>query len=213
MNLTTNQITSIARSRILETTSEVISDTIILLYANLTQQDIFKKAFPNSQILSATITFSNGVGTLPTYFGTLYGDAFKSIGDVYPELSIDDFQKQTLPKGVTIEGGTIKVIPTTVTSLNIKYYPTFPDISSSVNPTIDGYFHELIIDGIVYRAMFDLQDFELATAYRAKYDKDLAEKISIQSQYEEGNQRAGQMFNEQALVTDGSLLGGGPNFF
>lgn len=213
MSLTTNNITTIARKRILETTNEVIDDATILIYANLTQQDIYKKAFPNNQILTATVTFTNGVGTLPTYFGTLYGDAFQSISNVFPELSIDDFQKQTLAQAVTIEGGTIKVYPTSTTSLTIKYYPTFPEISSSVNPTIDSYFHELIIDGIVYRAQFDLQDPELGTFYKQKYDTDLAEKIAIQSNYEEGNQRAGQMFSEQTLITDNGSNIGNPNLF
>lgn len=212
MSLTTNQITTIARKRILEATSEIIDDATILIYANLTQQDIYKKAFPNDQILSATVTFTNGVGTLPTRLGTLYGapmDSSRALS--FPELSIDDFEKKTLANAVTIEGGTIKVYPTTTASLTVKYYPTFADISSSVNPTINSYFHELLIDGIVYRAYFDLQDESLATFYKQKYDKDLAEKIAVQSQYEEGNQRNSQLFNEQSLISD-DLYGGGANF-
>lgn len=203
--MTTNQITTIARKRILETTGEVISDETILIYANLAQQDIYKKAFPKSQILTASVSLVSGVGTLPALFGTLYGDAY--IGtDFYPELSIEDFLKKTLYRCVTIEGGTIKVLPATSGSITIKYYPTFADISSGVNPSINSYFHECIVDGIVYRAQFDLQDESLGTFYKQKYDKDLAEKIAVQSQYEEDNQRSGSMFNEQALISDGANL-------
>lgn len=210
--MTTNQITALARAKMLEATSEVISDGTILLYANLAQQDIFKRAFPSSQILTATITFVNGVGTLPTYFGTLYGDAKRGESDFYPELSIEDFNKRTLSQSVTVEGGTMKVYPTTTTSLEIKYHATFPDMTSAVNPTIDSYFHELIVYGILQRAFEDLQDFDVAKAFGDKYEAELAKKIAVQSNYEEGNQRASQMFSSQ------DLLGGGlgrtdPNFF
>jgi hypothetical protein len=212
--MTTNQITSMARLKILETTSEVISDETILLYANLAQQDIYKKAFPNDQILSATISFSGGVGALPTRFGTLYGSPSDSSGNnFFPELSIEDFAKQTLPQSVTIEGGTIKVYPISTGSLTVKYYPTFADISSSVNPTINSYFHELIVYGIIFRCYEDLQDESLAAFYRAKYDKDLEEKMAIQSNYEEGNQRSSQLFGAQTLISESGQLGGDPNFF
>ncbi len=211
MNLTTNQITTLARKKILEATTDVVDDATILIYANLTQQDIWKRAFPNSQILSATISFTSGVGTLPARFGTLYGDAKRNTADYFPELSIEDFNKQTLPQSVTIEGGTIKVYPTTISSLDIKYYPTFADMTSAVNPSIDGYFHECIIYGILYRAFEDLQDEALSEFYSAKYEKLLGQKISTQSNYEEGNQRAGQMFSEQSLI--GGLSSENPNFF
>lgn len=212
--LTTNQITSITRKRILETTSEIVDDATILLYMNLTQEDIYKKVFPNSHILSATVAFTNGVGTLPTRFGTLYGDAVDSSGsNFFPELSIEDFKKETLAQAVTIEGGTIKVYPTTTASLDIKYYPTFTDLTSAVNPSINSYFHECLIDGTTYRCLFELQDQELATFYKAKYDKDMAEKIAVQSMYEEDNQRSAQLFGAQTLISESGEIGGDPNFF
>lgn len=204
--MTTSQILSLVRSKILESSSEIITDNTLLIYANLVKEDIVKRAFPNSQIKSATITFTSGVGTLPTDFGTLYGDAFKELGNYYPELSIDDFQKQTTGQAVTIEAGTIKVYPTDVASLTIKYYPTYPDISLSVDPTMDAYFHEPIVPGVIARVQEDLQDEELANLYSVKYENMLNQKIANQSNYEEGNQRSGQMFSEQ------DLLGGGTSF-
>jgi len=204
--MTTSQILSLVRAKILESSSEIITDTTLLIYANLVKEDIVKRAFPNSQIKSATITFTSGVGTLPTDFGTLYGDAFKELGNYYPELSIDDFQKQTTGQAVTIEAGTIKVYPTDVASLTIKYYPTYPDISLSVDPTMDAYFHEPIVPGVIAKVQEDLQDEELANLYSVKYENMLNQKIANQSNYEEGNQRSGQMFSEQ------DLLGGGTSF-
>jgi hypothetical protein len=205
--MTTSQILSLVRSKILESTSDIITDATLLIYANLTKDDIVKRAFPNNQIKSATITFTNGVGTLPTDFGTLYDDATKSQGDYFPELSIADFNKQTLGQAVTIEAGTIKVYPTTIATLDIKYYPTYPDLTDSVNPTFDRYFHEPIVYGILTRAYEDLQDEQLSDKYSVKYENMLNQKIANQSNYEEGNRRGGQMFSEQ------DLLGGGTSFF
>lgn len=212
MSLTTSQILTLARNKLIESNTDILSDATLLIYANLTQQDIFKRAFPNSQILSATITFTSGVGTLPTYFGTLYGDALRGERDYFPELSIEDFKKQTLPQAVTIEGGTIKVYPTTTASLDIKYYPTFPELTSVVNPTIDSYFHECIVYGIIYRALEDLQDEALAQFYRTKYENELNQKIAVQSNYEENNTRSSQLFSEQSLI-GGLSDDRNPNYF
>jgi hypothetical protein len=199
MNLTTNQIVTAARQKLLEAGTEILPDSTILLYANLAQDDIGRRVFPNNRIKSATITFTNGVGTLPTYFGTLYGDA-KQDKLFFPELSIEDFAKETLPQSVTIENGTIKVYPTDTASVDIKYYESYPTITSAVNPTIEGYFHELIIYGILFRCFEELQDHELSTMYEEKYEKKLMQKMSAQSNYEEDNQRGGQMFNYQSLI-------------
>jgi hypothetical protein len=198
--MTTSQILQLVRVKILESTSEIVTDETLLIYANLVKEDIVKRAFPNSQIKSATVTFTNGVGTLPTDFGTLYGDAFKDLGNYFPELSIDDFQKKTTNQAVTIEDGEIKVYPTETASLTIKYYPTYPDVSLSVNPTFDAYFHEPMIPGILSRVQEDLQDEELANLYNVKYENMLNQRIANQSNYEENNCRAGQMFSEQTLI-------------
>lgn len=198
--MTTNQIIALARLKLLEQTTEVIADTTLLLYANLTQQDIYKRVFPNNQILSTTIALTNGVGNLPTNFGTLYGPGFDSANNRYEELSIADFDAETLSNAVTIEGGDIKVLPTTLSSITIKYYPTFADLSAVVNPTIESYFHEPIVYGILGRAFEDLQDEQLATFYTGKYESMIKDRISIQSSYEEENQRGGQMFNYIPLI-------------
>ncbi len=209
--MTTDQILSLSRKKILEEGEEIVDDETLLIYANLTYQDLQKRVFPKSQILTVTVTFSSGVGTLPALFGTLYGDAYRNTYDFFPELSIDDFNKKTLIQSVTVEGGTLKVYPTTVASLSIKYYPIFAALTSVQNPTIESYFHEIIVYGVISRAFEDLQDPETSAYYANKYETELNKRISIQSNYEEENQRAGQLFVEQDLL--GGSGSGGANFF
>jgi hypothetical protein len=209
--MTTNQILLLVRNKVLETTTEIVTDATLLLYVNLAYQDVYKRVFPNDQILTATVTFTNGVGTLPTNFGTLYGDALQGTANFFPELSIDDFNKQTTGQGVTIEGGTIKVLPTTTASLVIKYYPTFPDLSTSVNPTINSYFHLPIVYSAVSMVHEDLQDEVLSKYYFDKYEADLTRRMAVQSNYEEGNQKSSVMFSSQNLI--GGLSSGDPNYF
>lgn len=199
--MTTNQILQSVRAKVLETTTEVLTDATLLLYVNLTYQDVYKRIFPNDQILTATVTFTNGVGTLPTSFGTLYGDALQGTSNFFPELSIDDFNKQTLAQAVTIEGGTIKVYPTTTTSLVVKYYPTFPELTTSVNPTINSYFHYPIVLGATSMVHEDLQDEQLSKYYYDKFEAELNKRIAVQSNYEEDNQRGGQFFGQQDLIS------------
>ena len=200
MQLTTIQILGLARAKLLESTSEIITDENILIYANLAYQDLIKRIFTNDKILSATVTFTNGVGTLPATFGTLYGLPKDTGEQSFEEVSIDDFNNETLENMLTIEGGTIKVSPTTTTSLDIKYYPTFATLTAGVNPSINDYFHECIVYGILERAFEDLQDESLSAYYKQKYESMLAAKTAVQSNYEESNQRGGQMFDWQQLI-------------
>lgn len=200
MALTTTQITNLARIKLLESTSEIVSDDTILIYANLTYQDLIKRIFTNNKILTATVNFTNGVGSLPTLFGTLYGSAQNSGNQTFEEVTIEDFDNNSLPYMVTIEGGQIKAYPTTTPSLTIKYYPTFAPLTSGSNPSIDEYFHECIVYGILERAFEDLQDESLSSFYRSKYESMVTSKTGIQSNYEEGNQKGGQMFTYQQLI-------------
>ncbi len=200
MALTTNQIITLSRAKLLEATTEVISDDTILIYANLTNQDIIKRVFTNDKILSATVSLTNGVGSLPSLFGTLYGSAQDAQGNVFEEVSIEDFDNKTLDRMITIEGGTFKVYPTTTSSVDIKYYPISETLTTSQNPTINEYFHECIVYGILERAFEDLQDQELSSYYKAKYENMILSKSSVQSNYEETNQRGSTMFTYTKLI-------------
>jgi len=198
--MTTNSIIAIARRKLLEVTTDVLPVDIMLIFANQAYQDVYKRTFAMGDVTTATVAMTAGVGTLPTTFGTLYGDATDSSGNFYPEVPIEDFHREQLGNMVTVEGGELKVFPTDVASLTIHMWPKPPALTTTQDPTIDEFFHELIIYGILWRAHEDLQDEELATFYRQKFNNELAEKTSAQSVYEETNQRGAVMFNYQRLV-------------
>lgn len=200
MSLTVAQIISLARAKLLEATTEVISDETILIYTNLSHQDLSKRLFTNDKILSATVPFTSGAGSLPAQFGTLYGSAQDSAGNVFEEVSIEDFDNKTLDRMITIEAGAFKCYPTDTASLLIKYYPSVADLTAGSTPTINEYFHECIVYGILMRAFEDLQDESLSAYYAGKYEADVQKKMATQSNYEEGNQRGGQLFTYTRLI-------------
>ena len=207
MQLTVTQIISLSRAKLLEQTTEVVSDETLLIYANLAQQDIIKRTFTNDKILSATVSFTSGTGSQPATFGTLYGSAQDASGNVFEEVSIEDFDNRTLDRMITVEGGSLKVFPTATASLNIKYYPATTTLTAGSTPSVNDYFHECIVYGILSRAFEDLQDESLSAYYAGKYEAMLSARSSNQSNYEEGNTRGGQMFTYQNLMT-----GGGSSF-
>jgi hypothetical protein len=192
--MTTQQILDTARAKLLETGSDILTDTQLLIYANLAYDDLKITTFTNDQIETALISFSNGQGTLPANFGTLYGSPVDSSNNRYPELSINDFVTKTLERAVTIEDGVIKQYPYD-TPLTIKYYPSYDPISLSQNPEINSYLHELIVYGTIFRAYEDLQDPEWSKYYEDKYNIMVLKKSGNLSHYEEENQNDGAMFN------------------
>ncbi len=198
--MTIQEAIKISRIKLLEQTSEVIADETLLTYANLANIDLVKRLFTNDKILSATLTLTNGGAAFPSTFGTLYGSAQDAQGNVFEEVSIEDFDNKTLDRMITVEGGAFKVYPTTTASVTIKYYPTFSTLTLASTPSVNEYFHECIIYGILSRAFEDLQDESLSAFYQAKYESMIAQRSATQSNYEEGNQRGGQLFTYQQLV-------------
>ncbi len=200
MALTVTQIISLSRAKLLEQTTEIISDDTILIYANLAQQDLIKRTFTNDKILSATVSFTSGTGSIPSGFGTLYGSAKDSSDNVFEEVSIEDFDNKTLDRMITVEGGSFKCYPTSTASLQIKYYPATTTLTSGSTPSVNEYFHECIVYGILMRAFEDLQDESLSAYYAGKYESEVTKRISTQSNYEESNARGGAMFSYQQLI-------------
>jgi hypothetical protein len=198
--MTSNEILTLARTKLLETSTAILSDVTLLLYANQAQLDVVKKVYPASAIKTATVTLTAGVGTLPTDFGTLYGNGLDSGSNEYPEVTIEDFSREIEPFAMTVQEGELHVSPDTTASINIKYYKKPAVITISGSPEIDEYFHEPLVYGIVWRAQEDLQDEELATFYRTRFTTDLDDRMKNQSSYEETNQRGGVMFNAQSLI-------------
>ena len=204
--MTTSEILQIVRLKLLEAGQELVSDTTLLIYANLSYKDIIKKAKINSSITPATISFTGGVGTLPATFGALYGYPEDSNGNIFPNLSIADFERQNESgvQAVTIEGGEIKVSPDTTSSLSIKFYPTYPTLTSLVDPSIDEYLHEPIVYGVLARAFEDLQDFEMAQLNMNKFNNMLKDKLDTIQDYDSQSQQGGQMFNGISILGNGN---------
>lgn len=201
-SLTTNQITSAIRRKILEETEDLVSDDTILLNANLAYDDLKYRTFTPDQVQSSTVSFSNGVGTLPADFGTLYGPGFKSSTDRTPfnEKSISDFDRDTDSPAVSVIGGSLYVRPNTTSSLIIRYYPSYDALSISQNPELHAYLHELIIYGAMWRIYEDLQDPQLSEYYRTKYEEEFKKKNDSLSNYQEDNQGGNEFFTYQKLI-------------
>lgn len=202
--MTTQSIINSVRRKILEDGEEIISAETMLEYINLAYQDVYKRIYPNSDITSATVTCTAGVCTLPSDFGTLYGDGYDTSNNNFEEVSIADFTRKEFDRAMTVENGTLKVYPTSTPTLAIKYYPKPATLSAIVDPTIDDFFQEAIVYGATYRCQEDLQDEQLATYYRGLFKQELQDRLDAQSAYEELNQRGSVMFQEQRLVSDDS---------
>lgn len=198
--MTTNEITSTARRKVLEETNDIVTDTVLLLYANEAYKDVWKKAVSANEVTTTPIACANGVCTLPADFGRFYTTATDQFNRVFTEYSIADFNRNEFDNGMAVEGGVLKVSQNDVTTLVIKYYPQPETLTALVNPSIDPYFHEPIVYGIMWRVYEDLQDEELSTFFFNKFNSELDRKMQTQSNYEEANQRGGQMFTHQRLI-------------
>lgn len=198
--MTTNQITQTARRKVLETTDEIISNDAVLLYANQAYIEVYKRVFTSNKVITATVSCADGVCVLPTRYGRMYAKAVDTNGNEFEEFSIADYHQQTYTRGYTIDEGQLLVSDADITSLTVRYYEQPETLSSTVDPSIDPYFHESIVYGTIWRIQEDLQDEELATYYKTKFEEELAGRISTQSTYEETNQKGGQMFEYQRLI-------------
>ena len=198
--MTTNEITQAARRKVLETTSEIVSDSTVLLYANQSYKEVWKRAFTSNQVITADIVCSNGVCTLPSDYGRMYSRTIDSDNNQFAEMSIADYHQTDPLSAFTIDEGDLLITDTEVTLLTIRYYIEPATLTAAVNPSIDEYLHEPIVYGIVWRIHEDLQDEELSTHYKKKFDEELSRRLTSQSAYEEANQRGGEMFGYQTLI-------------
>lgn len=199
--MTTNEIIATARRKVLETTDEIVSADAALLYANQAYIEVYKQVVTGNKVTSQTIVCTDGVCTIPATYGRMYTNAIDQNGREFVEVSIADFYNDDLSGyRYTVENGAIKVSETDVTTLVVRFYAKPETLSDSVNPTIDEYFHEVLVYGVVWRMHEDLQDEELATYYQNKFGDELKRRMSNQSNYEESNQKGGQMFTDQRLI-------------
>lgn len=201
--MTSQQIAQAIRSKLLEQTSDLVTDDNLFLNMNLAYTDIKLKTFTNDQIKSATIALTSGIGTLPADFGTLYGYGYVSTTDKTPfeEVSIADFARASNESRImTVENGTLKVQPDTTAQIIIKYYPSYDEITTTQDPEINSYLHELIIYGAMYRIHEDLQNEAMRQYYKGVYLQELNEKASALANYETDNTDGGVMFNYMRII-------------
>lgn len=201
MSLTSLQIIALARKKILEESTDIVTDSDLYIYLNQTYDDLKFRTFTNDQIKSATVTLTSGVGSLPADFGTLYGPGYKDATNKtpYEEKSIADFYRDQSIEGMTVEQNELKVSPDTLAEILIKYYPSYQALTSSQNPEIHDYLQECLIYGTVYRAFEDLQNPAMSQYYRGIYDEEFAKRTSGISNYEEDNYK-GVLFNYTRLI-------------
>jgi len=200
--LTTNKIISAVRRKILEETTDMVSDDTLLMNANLAYDDLKIKTFTPDQIKKTTVALTAGVGTLPADFGTGYGPAYKDETDrtSYNEKAIVDLDRNPDIEGYAIIEGEITVTPSTTASINFRYYPSYAELTSSQDPEINEYLHELIIYGAVWRILEDMQSEALAEFYKGRYSELLEEKKSALSNYQRDNQDGGTLINGIRLI-------------
>ena len=199
--MTTNEIIATARRKVLETTDEIVSADAALLYANQAYIEVYKQVVTGNQVTSQTVACTAGVCAIPATYGRMYTNAIDQNGREFVEVSIADFLNDDIVGyNYTVENGAIKVSEDDVTTLTLRFYAKPEALSDTVNPTVDEYFHEVIVYGVVWRMHEDLQDEELSTYYQNKFGDELKRRMSNQSNYEESNQRGGQMFTDQRLI-------------
>jgi hypothetical protein len=203
MQLTTTQIQNAVRRKLLEEGTELVSDETLLLNMNLAYDDLRYRTFSKDQLQKATITLSNGVGTLPANFGTAYANGYASETDnqTYVEKTLSDFDlyDNDYCYAVDLANNQILVTPSSTSQLILRFWPSYDALSSSQNPEINGYFHELIIYGALSRIHEDLQNEALAVFYDGKYEEGLVKKTNALSNYEDDNVGGNEFFSYTKL--------------
>lgn len=201
--LTTSQIIALARKKLLETSTAIFTDDDLLLYANLTKDDIAKRLFSDDLIVPTTLVFSGGVATKPSDFESHYlskDSNVPGVGNTFQWVNIEDFRAGKYDRMLCLIAGSIYAYPTNTALTYTDYYKKLPDMSLSVNPTLDASLLECIVYGILYRGFEDLQDFELSKEFRNKFEVEFGIKGQAVSFSSENSQQGGEMFNGIAII-------------
>lgn len=196
----TVDILKLARKKLLENTQEIFSDDDLLLYGNMTKDELAKRYVGNRLIKKATLVFTSGAVTRPTDWNGAYfiNDTGLKGGNQYKMVNIGDFYADKYPYMVTEEDGNL-ITNTGAPQLTFWYYKKLTDMASGETPVdppieLDDFLHELIIYGIVYRGFEDAQDFELSKYFKDKFEAEYTIRTSHLSGLEESPMEAGELF-------------------
>lgn len=198
--LSTQEIKTAVRSKLLEETTDLVSESKLDFAINRAYEDIQYSSFTNDQIKSEEVIFVNGEAALPVGFGTMYGPAFDSSGNKYLEQSIEAFDRYDGSNAIVVEGGVLKVKGNKNVTLTVKFYPKYEPLSGTQNPEVHPYLHELIVYGGVYRLHQDLQNEALSQYYKTTFEQELQMRNAKLANYEDDNQGGNEMFTYQRII-------------
>lgn len=199
-SFTTQKLIAEAREIILETTDEIVDDDTLLLYANLTKDDIAMRVPAKEFRQVFTVNFVGGLGAIPTNFVSVYkvrDTAVVGTGNDFDNYERDEFLGANFDYGLSQINGQFAVYPTSTPVLYIDAFISVPDMTDGDGdlPTgVPSYLQELIIPGIVYRALRKLQEDNRANFYQGLYESELSKKSSAISNIQEQGQQDGALF-------------------
>lgn len=209
----TVDIIKLARKKLLESTTEIFSDDDLVLYANITKDELAKRYLGNRLIKKTTLSFSGGEVTRPTDWNGHYfcNDTGAKNGNRYDMVNISDYYADKYPYMIVEEDGKIKN-NTGANTLYEWYYKKLSDMAVGGTPVdppaeLDDLLHELIIYGIVWRGFEDAQDFELSKYFKDKFEAEYEIRTSKLSELEEAPMKSTELFEPLPDLNMGSYGG------
>ena len=201
--LTATQIIVLARKKILEVSTAILSDDDLLLYANLAKDDVAKRLLSNDLIKPTTLSFSGGQATKPTDFESHYlskDSQTPGQGNVFEWVNLEDFRAGKYERMLTLVDGKILVFPTNTSLLYTDYYKKLDDMTSGGACPLDSALHLAIVYKTAAHAFQDLQDFELSEHFEKKYEIEFGVKGQAISYSEESSQQSNELFNPIQII-------------
>lgn len=201
ITLTTQNIIQFSRDKLLEVGDAVVNTEKLLVYANLTQDDLAKDLYTDDMTVPTTLVFTGGYATIPTDWESHRLSKNSQVpgqGDIFEWVNLEDFRAGKYSRMIAKINGQIAVYPTNTSILYTDYFKKLPNMAITPiyqGPSVDASLQELMIDGVLYRAFEDLQEFDLAKEYRGKYEAEKKIKTKRISFAEENPQKSGEMFN------------------
>lgn len=219
--MTITQIIAMARKKLLEQTEEIFSSDDLLLYANLTKDEMAKLYLNENLVKVNTLNFVNGSVAVPTDWNGFYyatDNSAPNVGNDYVKVDVEEYQAGAYERMITELQGNLLLFPVETKTIYAYSYKKTADMALSptiVNPPteLDDYLHEVIVYGIVYRALEDAQDFDLAKYYETKYKTMFRERTAYLSKLEKGNQQSGALLEPLPDLGFNSFGVGNPNGF
>ncbi len=197
--MTTIEILQDVRKRILELTNEVLDNSQLLVWLNQAQLEVAGEILTRDRIKKITLNFVNGEADLPSDFQAFYYSS-DDYGNEYHLVPIENFIERGEDRMLTIENNKLKVFPLNTSTLSFWYYKKPNKLSSSSNPELPEYTHEVLVLGTCYRALEALQEFDLSNLYLTKYQAGIRRAKMLCLNNEEKGQESKPLFEHVKLI-------------